>query len=332
MIKKLLNPKVFLVIISIQLGIILFLKISLTNEEITLINRILVTSTGIFSAIIISTLLSGISKLFKDFDDAEEKISPLSQKLTSFRRVLYYLTISIDIWGDDFYQYSNKLRGWYPKIDAYTSKHNVDESDPRFEIVADNKFEEYRTRLFMKMLTIVDVKRGRELDLIESFQHTYSVNKIGCNHDLFNNIWYYLAHKRSNVTINYDTVDGTFKNSFEKELANFVDDEEIKKFSARMLWDISNEFYFILQPKLYLLTRKISDGLPSLYKKLFFDLSALVIFGLVIPIINLVTEASISEVLTRVSIVAVLMIFCYTVYHLKEFIFDQTKKFVEKYQ
>jgi hypothetical protein len=79
MFKKLLNPKVFLVIISIQLGIILFLKISLTNEEITLINRILVTSTGIFSAIIISTLLSGISKLFNDFDDAEEKISPLSQ-------------------------------------------------------------------------------------------------------------------------------------------------------------------------------------------------------------------------------------------------------------
>lgn len=321
-----------MVIISIQLGIILFLKIDLGDEEITLINRILVTSTGIFSAIIISTLLTGISKMFKDFDEAEEKISPLSQKLTSFRRILYYLTISIDIWGNDFYQYSNKLRGLYPKIDAFTSKYNVDEGDSRYEIVADNKFEEKRTRLFMTMLTIVDVKRGRELNLIESFHHTYSVNKISYTHDLFNNIWYYLAHKRAAVTINYDTVNETFKDSFEKELANFVSEEEIKKFDARMLWEISNEFHFILQPKLYLLTKKISNGLPDLYKKLFYDLSALVIFGLVLPIINLVTDVSISEILTRVSIVIVLMIFCYTVYHLKEFVFDQTKKFVEKYQ
>ena len=287
-IKSIIPPsKISLLIISVEVVLILFIDLTINEQRLFDINRILISSTGIFAAIVISALMNGFSRLQSEFDKVKEDLIPLAEKLTRFRKLLYYIVASHDVWGDsNETRFLRKLRDWYPNIDANSSQFNIQESDPRFEIVNDDKFETRVSNLYRTILTILDVRRSDEMHFIQRFRHHYTYSQILHIYESFNQIWYYLSHKPANVNMSYDHITRIYRSSFEEELSHFVDDEKIKRFDKDMMSDISNEFYNTHIPHMALLLSKFGSGIPKLYKFLFADLLALIVFGLILPLIN----------------------------------------------
>ncbi|WP_421893674.1 hypothetical protein [Marinoscillum sp.] len=204
---KILTWRFFLVIISLEILSLLLLELRVTEVKAFDINRILITSTGIFSAMVIATLMNGINRLYQEFDRARERITPLTNKLTHFRNVLYYMLNSPGIWGDEVdSRYLRRLKEYFPVINHSTRLNAFDESDIRHEIVNDPKFESRTTKLYLSIQSIVNIPFGGEISFIETVKHKYIFDELYSQHEAFHNIWYYLAHKPAKVNINFENI------------------------------------------------------------------------------------------------------------------------------
>ena len=224
-----------------------------------------------------------------------------------------------------------KLRQAYPLIDRYTSQYDLKEEDKRASIVNDSRFRDRRTRLFLGMLTVTNVSNREELTLLESFNEDYDLDYLLHAHDAINDIWYYIEHRGANVDISLDSVNRLFRDDFEKYLLNLTNEQSLENFDKYVLSELASDFYSEHHIKYIVLTRFLKSGLPNIYKIIFVELIFLLIVGLIIPVINLTLSNNSYETLTNISVVLVLMVFSFMIYHLANLIFNNHNYTIHKY-
>lgn len=330
---KILNWRFFLAVISFEILGLLLIKLEINADHIFTINRILITSTGIFSAIVISTIMNGINRLYQEFDRARERITPLTEKLTHFRNILYHLLNSSAIWGNEVdSRYLRRLKENYPTIDHNTRLNAFEESDFRHSIVNDPNFESRTTRLYLSIQSIVNIPFGEEIYFIETFKHKYTFNELYNQHESFNNIWYYLAHKPAQVNISFENIGNFLKEPFSKELIHLVKSEEVETFNAKMLWDISSDFYHKDIPTILTNMQVILNGVPNVFKYLFAELIVLISFGLILPLLTISSAYIAALNLTSLTISVTIISYSYIIFHLAQFVFKRTIEAMDEYR
>ncbi len=224
-----------------------------------------------------------------------------------------------------------KIRRAYPSIDRNSSQYDLDDDDPRTAIIKDSRFRDRRTKLFLGMLTISNVSTRYELNLLESFNEDYDLDYLLHIYEAFNDIWYYIEHRGADVNITLDSVNRLFRDDFEKYLLNLTDEGRVENFDKYVLSELASDFYSEHHIKHIVLARFLKKGLPKIYKIIFVELIVLLLFGLVLPLVNLVINNSMFEVLTNLSVVIVLFIFTFIVYHLTKLIFDNDNYSIQQY-
>lgn len=324
------KTEILLFIAYILLCFLIYLKANIAVENLSDIKQILITSTSIFSAIVIGFLLNGTSNHLNKIEKYKEKLIEASFQLTSFRRFIHYLVLSNNIWGQEFYsKFLSKLRDLYPYVNINVSKYKMNEKNPVYSVVSDERYEYLTTSLFLSCLTIADIKKHEHMELVTpSVKFKYSLEKLYYMHESFNNIWYYLKHKRADVNFSTETFNHIFHEDFTKQMKTlFGETASLSDFNEKILVDKANEFYGEIIPEMIDNIVIIKKGVPKLIKFLLLELILILIFGLIIPITTyLVKEFTFTNFL-KGSVVIVLSSFGLITYHLIKFIFFDSKKY-----
>ena len=317
-----------LFILNCLLFIVFFyLKWGINSTDYKTILLSLITVSGIFSALVISFLISGLNTLMKRRFKLKDKITKLSDKLTNLRRLLYYVIHSSDFWGNTTeYQYLMKIRNIYPNINAF---HKDSDSPEVIKIKEDERFESNKTNLFINLLTIVDIKGGaEELYFIQSAnKYKYSLKKLSYYHDSFNQIWYFIQHKSAvglndsgeslNILYRKDFIE-TYKKITGKTI-------DYKEFNSSLLVELGNQFYNEISPDLYQSVKEITSDLPKTHQKLINNLIMILVFGVFFPLLMLATKASFAQKVTMICLGSTILIFINLVFDIYEYTYDDTK-------
>lgn len=282
---------------------------------------------------VIASLMNGINRLYQEFDRARERITLLTHKLTHFRNSLYYLLISPDIWGNDVdSRYLRRLWENYPAINYRTRLNSFKELDTKHEIVNDPKFESRTTRLYLSILSIVNIPSNRQLSFIETIEHKYTFTELYYQHDAFNDIWRFLADKPARVNVNFENISPLLKENFSKDLMHLVGSQEVESFNAKMLCDISSDLFSKDIPLILTNMQTVLKGIPKVFKFLFAELIILILFGLITPLLSVASPFIASLSLTTLSISATIICYCYIIYHLSQFVFKRTSAIMDEYR
>jgi hypothetical protein len=110
------EPAFGLTILCLEAAVLIYVNLKVDLEKAVFINTILINAIGIFSAILITGIINGISRVHDDVNKLKEEIRPYEQKVSALRKLLYYIIKSENIWGRDDYSYLTQIRKMYPRL------------------------------------------------------------------------------------------------------------------------------------------------------------------------------------------------------------------------
>ena len=311
-------------IIFIECSIIIFFKTQISIAVLSNLRNVLITSTSVFSAIVIGLLTQGINSHAIKIQKHKDKLEKLSFRLTTFRRLLHYLVESGSIWGTDFYKdFLRKLIKLYPKVNINVSKSGMEKNNNLYSIVSSEKYNYRTTRLFMSFLTIADINEREHIKLVSpSSKFEYSYDKLIYMNESFNNIWYYLSNKKAEVNISEATFNDVYIDDFSKQLKILFENRiTMSDLNEQLIVDLGNEFYHENIPKMFEHLNVISKGVPKLFKFLSIELMLILFLGLFLPMFSFLIQEVYLPMLMQLSVVFLTFIFGLIVYQLSKFIF-----------
>ena len=203
--------------LSLILGWLVFGFLSLKRYEsfdttATLSN--ILTTNGVFSAILITYLFSRTSWIQERKLDHYREAIELSQKITDFRRILDKLTDYYNVWHSDIQTKNLIDHGKFNQIEFYDYRlYNISDYMPENAALIDEMgkhehFSEGISTLYLAMVSLVRNRKSkihRTPELYKDFKHNgiYNIKVvekwIEC--DIFNTIWYWCNQDQS--WINY---------------------------------------------------------------------------------------------------------------------------------
>jgi len=303
-------------------------KIDYNWTDYKSVNALLISCSGIFSAIVISVLLSGLSNLKSQRLKLKDRINILSEKLTAFRRLLYYVIHSDDFWNNaEFNRLTAKIRHEYPKINSRNTSEV--ERDKSFRTITKNEhFESHKMSLFLNLLTIVDVSRDEELSFIQpSSKYKYTAKKLEYYHECFNNIWYYLNHKSATgLNDTKNSISSLYRDNF-TETYKKIEGNNVswQDFNSQLLVSLGNKFYEETIPELHKAISEITSNIPITYIKMIITLIVILIFGTIIPLITSIIKVFTFYILLKICVITTLLALTYLILLIIEYTFKDTK-------
>ena len=290
------------------------------------INYLLISCSGIFSAIVISVLISGLNNLKSQRLVLRDKINILSDKLTAFRKILYYVINSDEFWNNtEFCKLARQIRQEYPRI---TAKNYNNLEKIYKEITQNGQYRTYKMDLFINLLTIVDIHRSQELNFITpANKYKYTLSKLEYYHECFNNIWYYLNHKPAKeLNDNATSLPILYRKDFVDNYKK-IDGKTIKweDFNSQLLVDLGNKFYEEINPELHKSISEITSNIPSTYIKMIVTLIIILIFGTLIPLIISATNTLLCISLLKFCFTATIVSLIFLILLIVEYTFNDSK-------
>jgi hypothetical protein len=261
-------------------------------DRIINIQNYLITVGGIISAFVIAYLSSKIFNLRSERATRQIKIDKYSDKLTQFRRLLFYVMKSRNFWVyfDHISAFKHKYKGL-----TYERLHREDGIK-----------DELSTKFWLEETTLstntVDLYCAMEcisgslepptgylmtwhVDKAKRFD--YSLEMLSKYFEPSNQIWYYLDGrygKHGEGRFNDNGIWILYENHVRDLLSRLNPKYKGKDFHRIKLAEIANEFYEFNLPKLYELTIQ-NTGIPKTLIKTFNTLLFIMFFGVLLPII-----------------------------------------------
>ena len=256
-------------------------------DRILNIQNYLITTGGIIAAVVIAYLSSKIFNLRTERFIAQGQIDELSQKVTLFRRLLFYILSSDQYWVHHLD--ISSFRKKYPNLDYHKYHDNANEEAVQAH---ENEKDKSLTSvdLYLAMLAIsgpID-QPGRpypwQLDKSITFRYTYEELSGMC--DPCNQIWYYLDykyHKHSKGLFNDTTVSPLYQDDV-RAVLGAIDAKYLgRDLDRHVLSEIATEFYGNIIPTII---RKIlgNIGIPKALLGLFISLVFIIFTSVIFPL------------------------------------------------
>lgn len=266
----------------------LFYKFPAPSERILNIQNYLITVGGIISAFVIAYLSGKIFNLRNERENRQVEINKYSEKLTNFRRLLYYVMKSRDFWVryNDIAAFKKKYPGL--NYERLHSQQGDDELSRKFWL-EEEELSSSTVDLYLAMEAIYgDIEDGvMPWATDKSVSFNYSLDEIAKYYDPSNQIWYYLDGrfaKHGAGRFNDTGIWRLYESNANQAMAKIDTIYNGKEFHRLVLAEIGSEFYALYLPKLFELTEK-DTGIPRSLLKTFYSLFAIMIFGVLLPII-----------------------------------------------
>jgi hypothetical protein len=280
--------KIFLALIGIVIAI-LFYYFPAPSDRMLNIQNYLITVGGIISAILISYLASKIFNIRNERENRLIEIRHLSEKLTYYRRLLYYIMRSREFWVHfkDTIQYKKDFPGLNYDILHGQGKEN------RFIIKSfwgeENKLCTTTIDLYCAMEKIQgDVESDNGLWCFDKgISFIYSSEEIINFYDPSNQIWYYLEGRFGKYgygKFNDTGISPAYIANSNIALIKIDSKYKESEVSREIIAQISADFYEIYLPRLQELTIK-NKGIPKNISKTFYNLLLIIIFGVLVPLV-----------------------------------------------
>ena len=265
---------------------ILFLFYPAPADRILNIQNYLITVGGIISAFVISYLSAKIFNIRAEREARQREIDKHSEKITDFRRLLYYIMKSQEFWVH--YTDIPKFKRKYPGL--------------TYEMLHDQRVKyEYATAvwneielscntidLYCAMMAIYgDPEDSNDnvwpLDKFASFN--YSIDDLIRFYDPSNQIWYYLSGrfaKHGQGRFNDTGVSVIWKSYIEELLPKINLNYKGVEFHREILAEIGSDIHELI-PVLIRLIR-YNTGVPLIVLRSFYSLIGIMAFGVVFPL------------------------------------------------
>ncbi len=306
-----------------------------SNNLNTLLNNIFQFS-GIFSALLITIVISKIFKIRQEKLNRLKEIISLSHRTTDFRRICKILYDESRFWNQGMRQ---KMEGKFKNL-SYFHLHLDSLKKTTNELEMISKFHEEKNLLGSNFYLAVKSflsgeKRSFELELYDDYDHNiiYPFKLIQKWHGASsaNTFWYFLENKWHNyhTAFNFNALSRHDQETI-LSLAKKINPKkyESSTFNKDLLVKIGNDFESYIFPRLYNLTYYNNLGIPKTIVLLIRILISTMIFGVFIPlwlssiiIINLDIKIFISSV----SIIILSLSIIYFVFSFKKILENEIK-------
>jgi hypothetical protein len=263
-----------------------------TREDIHQVLNGLFQFSGIFSAILITFIISKVIQIRQEKLERKKEIIQLSNKVTDFRRIARIIKDSRDFWDskqlDTFRKVNYKnINLFHIRIPKYEDSHK--------DLIRQLHAEKYKDGfyLYFDMKSLVLNHRNRwQLDLYDQYDHdkTYTI-------DILEN--WIMAHSGSYLWYCLENEYQDYKHCLFPQNIHQHDQKQIlslcKKinsdkymnshYNTDLLVSIGNDFTGYLLPKLYDLTSLNEQRLPKYVSLLIYLLYVTMITGVLLPLI-----------------------------------------------
>jgi hypothetical protein len=271
---------------------VLFILFPAPADRILNIQNYLITVGGIISAFVIAYLSSKIFNLRSERATRQIEIDKYSDKLTLFRRLLYYVMKSSEFWVhySDISAFKRKYKGLtYERLHRHSEE--KDELATDFWLKED-KLSSSTVDLYCAMESIAGSAEPEpgymmtwHVDKAASFN--YTLDELSQYYDPCNQIWYYLEGryaKHGKGRFNDTGIWVLYQNDVSDLMTRLNTKYKGKDFHREILAEIATEFYEFNIPRLYDLTRQ-NVGVPKTLLRTFGSLFFIMLFGVLLPII-----------------------------------------------
>jgi hypothetical protein len=270
-------------------GVLLVLFPAPADRTINIQNY-LITVGGIISAFVIAYLSSKIFNLRSERAIRQVEIDKYSDKLTQFRRLLYYVMKSREFWN--YYNHIEKFKKKYDGL-TYERLHAQgieDELATKFWL-EEKELYSSTIDLYSAMESIagsIEPEPGYLMTwhVDKAARFNYSLDKISQYSDPCNQIWYYLEGRYAKHGVGQFNDTGIwvlYKSSVNDLLARLDSKYKGQDFHRKILAEIATEFHEVNLPILYDLVRQ-NVGIPKTLLKTFNSLLFIMLFGVLLPI------------------------------------------------
>lgn len=267
--------------------IFLFVKYPAPAERILNIQNYLITVGGIISAFVIAYLSANIFSIKTDRDNRQREINKLGERLTAYRQLLYFVMKSNDFWAK--YGDIAKFKKKYPGVDYDRLRSSgADELRQKFWL-EETEISHNTISLYTAMETIYgDTEKGMiPWAYDKALTIKYTIEDLSKYYEPSNQIWYYLEGryaKHGHGIFNDTGLKPLFTQNFRELLPQADIKHKGKDFHREVLADLGAEFYEFVIPKMTVLIKE-NSGIPIGLLKTFYSLLAIMIFGVLLPII-----------------------------------------------
>lgn len=315
------------VFIFISISIITLFKYHLKSEsELSILLNNIFQFSGIFSALLITFIISKIFQIRQEKLERLREIIVLSNKVTDFRRIAKILIDTHDFWNSSM---RSKMEKKYRQLTYFHLHIDYSSNKPKdliYEFYEEREIPGANFYLALKSL-LVSEKKSFQLELYDEYDYNIvypfkMVSKwVGASSA--NSFFYYLDHKWH-----------SYKNSFNLQSVSKVDAEKIvslcKKineskykntvFDRELLVEIGNDFESLIFPRLYQLTYQNENGIPETLIFLIRILISTMIFGVLIPLVlsSIKTNLNFMIIISSISIIILCLSIIYFVLNFKK--------------
>lgn len=265
----------------------LFIQFPAPTDRILNIQNSLITVAGILSGFAIAYLSAKIFNIRAERESRQAEIDKYSEKITDFRRLLYFTMKSHKFWV--YYEDIAKFKRKYPGITFQMLHHQQPTHEYAKAVWHEQELSISTIDLYCAMMAIYGdpddfPDRGWALDKFATFN--YSIDSLIEYYDPSNQIWYYLdgRYAKHGVGRFNDTGMNILWERYVKELLpKFNPKYKGAEFHREILADIAADIYEII-PTLIGITRK-NTGVPKILLKTFNSLLAVMGFGVIVPLV-----------------------------------------------
>lgn len=329
------------IIISITLIIIILLLFFLArnhHKDVEKINSVLnniLQFSGIYSAILITFILTKIFQIRQEKLERLQEIIVLSNKTTDFRRICDILIETDSFWKPEMRE---KLDGKFKYL-KYFHLHLEDYNDNQKLQALISEFYETKEKpgadFYLAIKSLVQNGNKKfQLELFDEYDYniTYSFDLISkwVGAQSSNAFWYYLEYKWhtykdifSMATIS--KADASRIIALSKKIDN--KEHSIESFDKNILVDLGNYFNSVVLPRLYQLTYKNEMKINKTLNLVISNLIAVMIFGIFLPIIVTSVDVKLSFLIpiAYFGIILLSLSVLYFVYYFRSYLKSEIK-------
>jgi hypothetical protein len=274
-----------LIIIGLFLTI-LFYNFPAPHERMLNIQNYLITVGGIISAFVIAYLSAKFFNIKTDRDNRQIEINKLAERLTAFRKIIYFVMESRNFWTN--YSDIPKFKKLYPGLN-YERLRYTERDELRYKYHDEwesTKLSEGTISLFTAMEVLYEDDGFMPWAYNKTASFKYSIEDLVKFHEPTNQIWYYLDGryvKHGKGLFDENGFSPLFKENF-RELLPLADLKHKGKDIDRLtLASLGSEFYEYVIPRMHELVTE-NTGIPKGLLKTFYSLIAIMVFGVLFPI------------------------------------------------
>jgi hypothetical protein len=244
----------------------------------------LVSVTGILAGIIIAFLTTIFFNEKKNREKIKIELDELSFKLTTFRRILYNVLITVDFWVE--YKKIKEFRTKYPQIE-FSDLHREDMTEEVNDFWLKGEYPTSGTDLYLAMRQIYGSDRPEYWLSDEKIKIDYTIDQLRSYTIPSNQIWYYLDGrfmKHGKGHFDDSKIPPYRLNLIQGSVSNISKEFMNCEVNRVLLADLGTKFHSDYLPDMIKLTSQLKSSLPKSVKKLFFFLTLMLFFGCIIPL------------------------------------------------